>query len=165
MSSTIWDFVTPSTDSCLSVPVFWGETRQGDPIRPDDRRRISISFFIAIAVAVHKGNLFRTLISGSLIMTMTLWITNRTIPWVTALAKSTGALSGDGLAAALDQGGSPITYVFTQLFVKENLSGAAVIAENPDVFDPKKYNAAGRKEVKKYVMQKIMVVGSNGKAK
>lgn len=47
----------------------------------------TISFFIAIAVAVHKGNLFRTLISGSLIMTMTLWITNQTIPWVTALAK------------------------------------------------------------------------------
>lgn len=41
----------------------------------------------------------------------------------------------------------------------------AVMAENPDVFDPKKYNAAGREEVKKYVMQKIMVVGSNGKAK
>lgn len=104
MSSTIWGFVTPSTDSCLSGPVFWGKTRQGDPLRPDDRCRISISFFIAIAVAVHKGNLFRTLISGSLIMTMTLWITNQTIPWVTALAKSTGALSGDGLAAAMDQG-------------------------------------------------------------
>ncbi len=41
----------------------------------------------------------------------------------------------------------------------------AVMAENPDVFDPKKYNAAGREEVKKYVMQKIMVVGSNGKVK
>lgn len=41
----------------------------------------------------------------------------------------------------------------------------AVMAENPDVFDPKKYNAAGREEVKKYVMQKILVVGSNGKAK
>ena len=41
----------------------------------------------------------------------------------------------------------------------------AVMAENPDVFDPKKYNAAGREEVKKYVMQKIQVVGSNGKAK
>ena len=104
MSSTIWGFVTPSTDSCLSGPVFWGKTRQGDPLRPDDRCRISISFFIAIAVAVHKGNLFRTLISGSLIMTMTLWITNQTIPWVTALAKSTGALSGDGLAAAMDRG-------------------------------------------------------------
>lgn len=109
------------------MPVFWGETRQGDPIRPDDRRRISISFFIAIAVAVHKGNLFRTLISGSLIMTMTLWITNQTIPWVTALAKSTGALSGDGLAAAMDQGGSPITYIFVELFQRDNFAGLLVI--------------------------------------
>ena len=41
----------------------------------------------------------------------------------------------------------------------------SVMAANPDVFDPKKYNAAGREEVKEYVKQKIMVVGSNGKAK
>ena len=72
MSSTIGGFVTPSTDSCLSGPVFW----------------------------------------GSLIMTMTLWITNQTIPWVTALAKSTGALSGDGLAAAMDQGGEARSRTF-----------------------------------------------------
>ena len=44
-------------------------------------------------------------------MTMTLWITNQTIPWVTALAKSTGALSGDGLAAAMDQGGGKPDHV------------------------------------------------------
>lgn len=98
MSSTIWGFVTPSTDSCLSVPVFWGKTRQGDPLRPDDQHRISISFFIAIAVAVHKGNLFRTLISGSLIMTMTLWITNQTIP-----------------------------YIFVELFQRDNLAGLLFI--------------------------------------
>ena len=41
----------------------------------------------------------------------------------------------------------------------------AVMTADPSVFDPKKYNAAGREEVKKYVMQKILVVGSNGKAK
>lgn len=41
----------------------------------------------------------------------------------------------------------------------------SVMTADPNVFDPKKYNAAGREEVKKYVMQKIMVVGSNGKAK
>ena len=41
----------------------------------------------------------------------------------------------------------------------------AVMTADPNVFDPKKYNAAGREEVKKYVMQKILVVGSNGKAK
>ena len=39
-----------------------------------------------------------------------------------------------------------------------------VLAKDPDVFDPKKYNAAGREEVKKYVMQKMQVVGSVNKA-
>lgn len=39
-----------------------------------------------------------------------------------------------------------------------------VFAENADTIDPKKYNAAGRAAVKEYVKNKIMVVGSNGKA-
>ena len=38
-----------------------------------------------------------------------------------------------------------------------------VFRENPDVFDPKKYNARGREEVKKYVMSKILVCGSDGR--
>lgn len=88
----------------------------------------TISFFIAIAVAVHKGNLFRTLFSGSLIMFVTIWIANQTIPWMTALAKSTGSLEGDGLVAALDQGGSPITYIYTQLCTLQNVKGLIVIA-------------------------------------
>ena len=40
-----------------------------------------------------------------------------------------------------------------------------VFHENPDVFDPKKYNARGREEVKKYVMGKMLVCGSDGKAR
>ena len=87
----------------------------------------TISFFIAIAVAVHKGNLFRTLISGSLIMYMTIWIANQTVSWVTELGERAGTLSGGNLAAALDQGGNPITYLFVELFSRDNLSGAAVI--------------------------------------
>lgn len=39
-----------------------------------------------------------------------------------------------------------------------------VFRENPDVFDPKKYNARGREEVKKYVMSKMLVCGSDGRA-
>lgn len=39
------------------------------------------------------------------------------------------------------------------------------LMENPDAFDPKKYNTCGREEVKQYVMNKILVCGSNGKAK
>lgn len=36
--------------------------------------------------------------------------------------------------------------------------------DNPDAFDPKKYAAPGMEEVKEYVMQKMEVVGSTGKA-
>ena len=31
----------------------------------------------------------------------------------------------------------------------------AYMAEDPDVFEPKKYSARGREEVEKYVLQKI----------
>ena len=88
----------------------------------------TIGFFIAIACAVHKGNIFRTLISGCGIMYMTIWIANQTIPWVTGLAQSTGMTGGVSRMAALDQGGCPITYIFTQLFERSNLIGMAVIA-------------------------------------
>lgn len=88
----------------------------------------TIGFFIAIAVAVHKGNLFRTLFSGSAIMFMTIWIANQTIPWMTALAATTGSTDGSSMVAALDQGGSPITYIYTQLFTRENVAGLIVIA-------------------------------------
>ncbi|MDY5497219.1 MAG: class II fructose-1,6-bisphosphate aldolase [Anaerobutyricum sp.] len=40
----------------------------------------------------------------------------------------------------------------------------AYLDENPKAIDPKKYNAVGREEVKKYVMSKMIVCGSVGKA-
>ena len=88
----------------------------------------TIGFFIAIAVAVHKGNLFRTLISGSCIMAMTIWITNQAVGWTTTLGQSVGAVASGGTLAAMDQGGCPITYIFTQLFTRENIPGLIVIA-------------------------------------
>lgn len=88
----------------------------------------TIGFFIAIAVAVHKGNLFRSIISGSVIMFVTIWIANETIPWVTKLAQTTSSTNGANLVAALDQGGCPITYVYTQMFTRENVMGLVVIA-------------------------------------
>ena len=88
----------------------------------------TISFFIAIAVSVHNGNLFRTLFSGTAIMAMTIWIANETIPWLTELARSTGSTDGSNLVAALDQGGSPITYIYTQIFARQNMMGLIIIA-------------------------------------
>ena len=88
----------------------------------------TIGFFIAIAVAVHKGNLFRTLISGSCIMAMTIWITNQALTWTTKLALDGGVIKAGETYAAMDQGGCPITYIFTQLFTRENVPGLIVIA-------------------------------------
>ncbi len=39
-----------------------------------------------------------------------------------------------------------------------------VLGQKPDTIDPKKYNAQGREEVKRYVMSKMEVCGSVGKA-
>ncbi|MDY8833120.1 hypothetical protein UY844_24930, partial [Escherichia coli] len=39
---------------------------------------VTVGFFVAMAVAVHRGNLFRTLISGVIIMSITLWIATQT---------------------------------------------------------------------------------------
>lgn len=87
----------------------------------------TISFFIAISVAVHGGNLFRTLISGSLIMYLTIWITNETIPWVTQLGRLSGTIGEGTTVAAMDQGGSPITYLYVQLLIQENPGGFLLV--------------------------------------
>lgn len=88
----------------------------------------TIGFFIAIGVGIHKGNLFRTLISGTAIMYMTIWIANKTIPWMTKLGEVTGSITPGSQIAALDQGGCPITYVFTQIFTREDITGLIIIA-------------------------------------
>lgn len=71
----------------------------------------TIGFFVAMAVGVHHGNLFRTLFSGSLIMFIVIWCANQMIPAVTEVARMTGNLGGAHQLAALDQGGFPTTFV------------------------------------------------------
>lgn len=88
----------------------------------------TIGFFVAMAVAVHQGNLFRTLISGVIIMSITLWIATQTIGLHTQLAANAGALKGGGMVASMDQGGSPITWLLIQLCTWQNVASFAVIA-------------------------------------
>ncbi|EOH94420.1 PTS galactitol transporter subunit IIC [Enterococcus pallens] len=71
----------------------------------------TIGFFIAMAVGVHKGNLFRTLISGSFIMFMTIWISNQMINLQTLLGQNVGLVGAGERVSSLDQAGSPITYL------------------------------------------------------
>lgn len=87
----------------------------------------TIGFFVAMGVAVHSGNLFRTIISGSVIMAGTLWIATQTIPYLTQLGQVTGQVSGDKLLGSLDQGGSPITYLLIEGLTMKNVAGLLVI--------------------------------------
>ncbi|MGR5091896.1 PTS galactitol transporter subunit IIC [Vibrio maritimus] len=87
----------------------------------------TIGFFVAMGVAVHSGNLFRTIISGSIIMAGTLWIATQTIPFLTKLGQTTGHVTGSNLIGSMDQGGAPITYILIELFRLENLGGLIII--------------------------------------
>lgn len=89
----------------------------------------TIGFFFAIAVGIHKGNIFRTLISGSFIMGITIWIANQMVDLQTQLATNTNLLgdSGSGKVGSLDQGGAPITYILANGLSTEFSIGLIVI--------------------------------------
>ncbi|WP_261677150.1 PTS galactitol transporter subunit IIC [Staphylococcus equorum] len=87
----------------------------------------TIGFFISMAVGVHKGNLFRTLISGIIIMSITIWIANMTIGIHTKLSQQSGSLGDKGQVISLDQGGSPITFVLRELLSFNNIIPLIII--------------------------------------
>ena len=79
-----------------------------------------------MAVAVHQGNLFRTLISGVIIMGITLWIATQTIGLHTQLAANAGTLKAGGMVASMD-GVVRRLRLLIQLFTRQNVVGFAVI--------------------------------------
>lgn len=87
----------------------------------------TIGFFIAIATGVHHGNVFRTLISGTVIMTITLWISNQMWTLQDRLGRATGVLAAGKKVSSLDQAGSPITYLLTKGFTLEMRIGFVII--------------------------------------
>ncbi|AEB06534.1 PTS system Galactitol-specific IIC component [Coriobacterium glomerans PW2] len=88
----------------------------------------TIGFFVAIAVGVHKGNVFRTLFSGALIMSITLWIANQMAGLQQALGRSVGLVKAGEQISSLDQSGSPITFLLTRATTTDLGIGFIVIA-------------------------------------
>lgn len=84
-----------------------------------------------------------------------------TIPLV---LHGTSGVPDDAVRECIRRGICKVNYA-TDLRIAFSRGVKAYLKENPDVFDPKKYGAAGREEVKRYVMDKIHVCGSDGKAK
>lgn len=87
----------------------------------------TIAFFVAIAVGIHHGNIFRTLISGTVIMAGTIWISSHMVDLQTRLATDTGLLGNADRVASLDQGGNPVTYVLASLLSGRVGAGVIVV--------------------------------------
>lgn len=75
----------------------------------------------------------------------------------------TSGVADEAVRECIKRGICKVNYA-TDLRIAFTKGVNAVLSEKPDTIDPKKYNAAGREEVKKYVMSKIEVCGSVGKA-
>lgn len=88
----------------------------------------TIGFFIAMAVGIHKGNIFRTFISGTVIMAVTIWISNQMVELQTQLARNTNLLGDQGQVSSLDQAGAPITYLLAKGLDSQFTVGLFVIA-------------------------------------
>lgn len=75
----------------------------------------------------------------------------------------TSGVPDDKVSECVKRGMCKVNYA-TDLRIAFSNGVKAYLKENPDAYDPKKYNAVGRENIKKYVMQKMEVVGSAGKA-
>lgn len=75
----------------------------------------------------------------------------------------TSGVPDDTVRECIRRGICKVNYA-TDLRIAFSKGVNAVLSEHPDAFDPKKYSAQGREEVKAYVKEKIRVCGSAGKA-
>lgn len=75
----------------------------------------------------------------------------------------TSGVPDDAVRECIRRGICKVNYA-TDLRIAFSAGLKEYLAKDPDAFDPKKYNALGREKVKEYVMSKILVCGSNGRA-
>ncbi|KYH29278.1 class II fructose-1,6-bisphosphate aldolase [Clostridium colicanis] len=76
----------------------------------------------------------------------------------------TSGVPDDVVMGCIQRGICKVNYA-TDLRISFSNGVKSVLKEHPETIDPKKYNAQGREKVKQYVMSKIKVCGSVGKAK
>lgn len=75
----------------------------------------------------------------------------------------TSGVPDDAVRECIRRGICKVNYA-TDLRIAFTNGVKEVLTEKPETIDPKKYNAVGREKVKEYVMSKMLVCGSNGRA-
>ena len=87
----------------------------------------------------------------------------REVVSVPLVLHGTSGVPDDTVRECIARGMCKVNYA-TDLRIAFTKGVKEYLSANPDVYDPKKYSAKGRELVKQYVMQKILVCGSNGRA-
>jgi tagatose 1,6-diphosphate aldolase GatY/KbaY len=87
----------------------------------------------------------------------------RQVVSVPLVLHGTSGVPDDTVRECIRRGMCKVNYA-TDLRIAFSNGVKEYLAANPDVYDPKKYCAKGRELVKQYVMDKILVCGSNGRA-
>lgn len=87
----------------------------------------------------------------------------REVVSVPLVLHGTSGVPDDTVRECIRRGMCKVNYA-TDLRIAFSNGVKEYLAANPDVYDPKKYCAKGRELVKQYVMSKILVCGSNGRA-
>ena len=72
-------------------------------------------------------------------------------------------LSDDAVRESIRRGICKVNFA-TELRIAYSDGVKKVLSENPEVFDPKKYGAVGRENVKQLVMNRMKVCGCDGRA-
>lgn len=75
----------------------------------------------------------------------------------------TSGVPDETVTECVNRGICKVNYA-TDLRIAFTKGVSEVFSENPDVIDPKKYNACGKERVKEYIMSKMKVCKSVGKA-
>ncbi len=75
----------------------------------------------------------------------------------------TSGVPDDAVRECIKRGICKVNYA-TDLRIAFSEGVREFLIANPEAFDPKKYSAVGREKVKAYVMSKIKICGSDGKA-
>ncbi len=75
----------------------------------------------------------------------------------------TSGVPDDTVRSCIARGICKVNYA-TDLRIAFTKGVQDYLRENPNAYDPKKYGAVGRENVRQYVMQKILVCGADGKA-
>lgn len=86
----------------------------------------------------------------------------RNVVSVPLVLHGTSGVPDEAVKECIRRGICKVNYA-TDLRIAFSKGVNQILRQNPDIFDPKKYNAKGREEVKEYVKSKILVCGSAGK--